>query len=581
MLGSTLFILLFVTVLGIQSLFLTSAYTVLNPNLNPICEMWFAKENPEIRLEIRVTPPHNTSALELIRPSEMVSEPINGLTLISDDKTLQCLVPVINDSSNQRPPRLNRPYRFLIAAECRNLPLSLSWISHQPEVDIPLKFQLNSIIESQTHFLGEAILPAWSGPARKIICRRPLFEHLSSHCSGLDSRGGHVAVTGLDYLVDNPPSESSLPYQSGFHQHIPYLVYPKAPANRPVFFGDLHVHTAFSDARIPVSPDQALKYARFTSLLDFAAITDHAENVFREPLTEREIALTHHAIMEHTIPLEFSAFFGFEWTSTWNNPQSSLGHRNVIFPDLSPLVFSSDQYPDLEEMYKACKNCVGIVHHPMMIWGGFSFESPMVSGFEGPVEVFSTHGNFEKYLPSHGPWFRKNSSIQEGLKRGWKMRLMASSDTHFGHPGLVGFNELSLHDLDGGGIIGVFAPKNTRDELYSAIQRGAYYGTTGPQILLLPKDSQNLNQMFPLEVHGTAPILSLHLIEIHAQGLYEQTVLVNQSAPPEQIEILHHHNQKAVSLFANLNPCQDCLGYYTKIVQEDGHMAYIGPIWIN
>ncbi|MBW7874600.1 MAG: DUF3604 domain-containing protein [Candidatus Cloacimonetes bacterium] len=567
--------------LGIQSLFLSSAYTVLNPSLSPACEMWFVQDKTQIRLEIRVTPHPEASALELIRPSEMVSEPIKGLTLISDDRTLQCLLPIINESAKQRPPRLNRPYRFFIAPECRNLPLSLSWISHHPEVDVPLRFQLSSIVQSQKHFLGEALLPPSVGPARKIICRRPVFDHLSPLCSGLDSRGSQVPVTGLEYLFLQPAFETSLPSQSGLHNDVPYLLYPKAPSRRPVFFGDLHVHTAFSDARIPVNPDQALKYARFTSLLDFAAITDHAENVFREPLTEREIALTHHAIMEHTIPLEFSAFFGFEWTSTWNNPDSAFGHRNVIYPDLNPNVFSSDQYPDLSEMYQACKDCIGIVHHPMMIWGGYSFKSPVISGFEGPVEVFSTHGNFEKHLPSHSPWFRKDSSVQEGLKRGWKMRLMASSDTHFGHPGLVRFPELSLHDLDGGGVIGVFAPKNTKENIYAAIQKGTFYGTTGPQILLLPSDSESLSQIFPLEVHGTAPIASLHLVEIYPQGLYEQTILLNQNTPLDLIQVLHQHDKKTISLLANMRPCTDCLGYYTKIVQEDGHMAYIGPVWIN
>src|SRR5688572_7347523 len=75
----------------------------------------------------------------------------------------------------------------------------------------------------------------------------------------------------------------------------PLLAQPAASQLRTAYYGDLHVHTAFSfDAYIlgtGTTPDQAYRFARGEPVeymgrqmqrrwpLDFMAVTDHAENL--------------------------------------------------------------------------------------------------------------------------------------------------------------------------------------------------------------------------------------------------------------------------------------------------------------
>ena len=101
---------------------------------------------------------------------------------------------------------------------------------------------------------------------------------------------------------------------------------------------------------------------------------------------------------------------------------------------------------------------------------------------EGPqtpfVEIFSRHGGSEGSVGPFGMYHDMGprdygGSMEAGLRRGLRFGIVASSDSHAGHPG--GF---------GDGRLAVLARALTRDELWEAIRSRRVYATTGANILL-------------------------------------------------------------------------------------------------
>ena len=115
-----------------------------------------------------------------------------------------------------------------------------------------------------------------------------------------------------------------------------------------IFFGDLHVHTTFSqDAflfSLPViqgegahPPADACNFARFCSSLDFFSITDHAEGLTKEMWEDTIKSIKNCDAVSHDDQKDLIAFAGWEWTQMSSTPETHYGHKNVILRDLDNL----------------------------------------------------------------------------------------------------------------------------------------------------------------------------------------------------------------------------------------------------
>jgi hypothetical protein len=97
------------------------------------------------------------------------------------------------------------------------------------------------------------------------------------------------------------------------------------------------------------------------------------------------------------------------------------------------------------------------------------------------VEMYSLHGSSEepggiRPLLTTGSWMgpgASGGSVQEGLARGYKLGIIASSDAHADHPG--------AYDL---GLVAAYADELTRRSLWTAFQQKRVYGVTGDRIAL-------------------------------------------------------------------------------------------------
>ena len=135
------------------------------------------------------------------------------------------------------------------------------------------------------------------------------------------------------------------------------LVYSPRPIDvnslteKQIFFGDLHVHTTFSQDAFLFSlpmlqgegahpPSDACNFARFCSSLDFFSITDHAEGMTKKMWDDSIESIRNCDAISEGINKDLVVFAGWEWTQMGLSPDTHFGHKNVILRDL-------DNVPDV------------------------------------------------------------------------------------------------------------------------------------------------------------------------------------------------------------------------------------------
>jgi hypothetical protein len=250
-----------------------------------------------------------------------------------------------------------------------------------------------------------------------------------------------------------------------------------------VFWGDIHMHTALSDGN--GSHEDNFEIAK--SHLDFWAMTDHAfgEGIFSLDYRKfgkpgRQIINTawdHHQELcrSYEAPGRFIPILGYEWTNFL------YGHHNVYYRDYDQPIRMPVTLPELYAALKGVEAFV-IPHHtgyPKGICGkDWDYHDEILSPF---VEIYSTHGSSETEEGVHpvlstGSWMgpgAEDGCVQAGLARGYKLGIMASTDSHLDHPG--------TYDC---GLTGVYAKELTRAALWEAFRRRRIYALTGDRILL-------------------------------------------------------------------------------------------------
>jgi hypothetical protein len=248
------------------------------------------------------------------------------------------------------------------------------------------------------------------------------------------------------------------------------------------YWGEIHTHTALSDGN--GSPEDNFAIAR--SHLDFWAMADHAfdEDVFK--LDYRTMGPERHLLNEkwdeiqelcrvHEEPGEFIPLLAYEWTNF------QYGHHNVYYLAYDEPIRMP---PTLPELYESLRDVEALVipHHggyPVGICGkDWDYHDEGMTPF---AEIYSFHGSSEepggiRPLLTPGSWMGpggSGGSVRDGLDRGYRLGIMASSDSHGDHPG--------AYD---NGLIAAYAPELTRQSLWETFRGKRVYGVTGDRITL-------------------------------------------------------------------------------------------------
>ncbi len=365
-----------------------------------------------------------------------------------------------------------------------------------------------------------------------------------------------------------------------------------ASSDKPrTYFGSIHNHSIISDGLN--TPEGTAAYARDISNFDFFSLSDHVSwtdweydpVLIRSDLDSSEWEDIAQVMRSFNEPGSFVTLLGFEWTT------NAYGDKCFYFlDDTAPYrEFPADQ----EGFYRGLEGeRVTVITHTML----------GVPGMRGPrwqftnenlervMEIASFHGIFEyggnEYAISPGdkcPWSWVPDFVVRGnyaesvLRRGLRLGFVAGSDDHSGKPG-AGVAGCLTYSIDG---LTAYRDINLdRETLFNNIESRSVYATTGARILLdFTVNGRGMGEEFDLSPD------SPRYIEVHVHG----------EAPVREVAVIREVPQEPVKVWTFDPPLLDTgllewtdmdsltgsTWYYLRVKQEDHHLAWSSPVWID
>jgi hypothetical protein len=320
-----------------------------------------------------------------------------------------------------------------------------------------------------------------------------------------------------------------------------------------VYYGHLHNHCNVSDGL--QTPDYAYNYAKTTGDLDFFSLSDHSSAITTAEWTAMKTAAD-----KYNEPNVFTAFRGFEWTS------SLLGHVAVInSTDYISTTAPANTFDGLCNWLNT-NECIAFFNHPGRYNStGLEFGNFSTTPTEKIVgmELWNKADRFDIYYYTDG-YYTGDGNLgyyDEALTRGWKIGASGSEDNHSGTWGTMAQSKLA-----------VLASANTRTEIMNALKARRFFTTYDKNLAVSFKIGGN--EMGSTVVAGPYQVqiqLSdtdgemISKIELIKNGLVLNTWKPNTSNPSILSSLLCAKNEY----------------YYIRVLQADGDEAISSPIFIS
>ncbi len=250
--------------------------------------------------------------------------------------------------------------------------------------------------------------------------------------------------------------------------HNPIAVSSEPPAAQ-IAWGDAHAQSVIGCGVRSI--DDYFRHARDFAATDFGS---HQANCFL--VSNEEWVETQRATQAANADGRFVALLGVEWSAAGRLG----GDHNLYFPgDAAELRRCSHQFVtdksdigtdlahvnDLHAHYRGTDTLLAV--HVGGRTADLQFHEP---GLDRLLEVHSTHATSE--------WF-----LFEALKRGYRMGVVAGSDSVDGRPGASHPGRMGVRNLRGG-LTAVEVPQLTRTALWTALKARRCWATTGERIVL-------------------------------------------------------------------------------------------------
>lgn len=319
---------------------------------------------------------------------------------------------------------------------------------------------------------------------------------------------------------------------------------------------------------------ECYRYARDIAALDFCAITD------TQSITKEIWAETVSAAQNMYKPGFFVTFQGTELGDNRN------GHRNVIFsgdepeppvqavsPDERGANVKETMTPNLHQRFSGRQDVILIPHHTKM-WLSWDCYHPEL---EPVLEIHSIWGSGEKAGTDHWGLREMTGGAQEAWARGYRIGVVAGSDTHAGLPG----RSLPAADREDflshrPGYAAVWAEELTRHGIFEALRARRCYGTTGVRIIV-----ETFIEGHPMgsEIAWADPARhrELHINVWGTDELDQITVVKNN----RDVHCFGVKLDQAEVVWCDRTLAVDGDYYYIRVVQKDGNRAWTSPVWIR
>ncbi len=346
-----------------------------------------------------------------------------------------------------------------------------------------------------------------------------------------------------------------------------------------VYYGDLHVHTAYSDGS--GSFDDVFTLYRHVYRRDFVAITDHdALRAGDNHFSAGEWAYLKALNEIYNSPGEFVTLNGYEWThSTWSGRQDSasrIGHKNVYFRGGEESPFFSHkgkQSYNPESLFRKLHeaDAIAFPHHPA--WGGMTWEDHDPD-IQTNYEIISIHGANESMgnLPIPHRGGMPGTFAQDGLAKGAVVGFVGGSDSHgLYYHAHEGWRE----DPYKGGMTGVLLEGSlTRENVWDALKRRRNYATAGEKYYL--EFFINGAPMGSVITTSLPPVISF---EARSDKLvYAYVIRDNKErfiSGPVDMRMARYTGVVDDTVEPGLH------FYYLRVIYKDGTAAWSSPIWVD
>lgn len=291
----------------------------------------------------------------------------------------------------------------------------------------------------------------------------------------------------------------------------------------------------------------------------------------------------------------FTTFLGVQWEG---DPKTE-GLRLIVYPkDNKPILRKKElKYSTLKKIYKSFspKEIISIPSFTMAKGVEYNFDQ-FDPDFERVVEIYNAWGSSEMSKKEGNPrpisatTGRPESAegaIQKALQRNLRFGFVAGGlDDRGAYTGLFDSDQEQYSP----GLTGIVAPAYTREALFEALYQRSCYATTGPRIIVglyiagMPmgkeistanKPGLAVNRHLSGYVAGTTKLKSVEIIRngkvIHTYNPdnYFLEFAYDDMTPLEK-SVIPTKDKKPPFVY-----------YYLRVTQEDGHMAWSSPIWID
>jgi hypothetical protein len=269
---------------------------------------------------------------------------------------------------------------------------------------------------------------------------------------------------------------------------------------------------------------------------------------------------------------KFIVLPGFEWSGNTCNG----GDRNVIFLNNNEPIFRSSRA--LLSNSKNITNTPSVLNLFKNLSGKNAF---IIAHAGGRPANLSKHDNvLEKLVEVYSTWGNSEWLLTEALSKGFKVGAVANSDGHTGRPGAE-FPTFNLF-RNQGGLTCVLSETLTRKNIFNALRSRHCYATTGTRIFLDVKlrDNKTSRSWLMGDECYLRPNPSLELI-INVIGTNKlRTIIINDGNKTVETQSCSNKIQliikRRLDMFEHGNH-----QIFVKIVQQDGHMAWSSPIFLN
>jgi hypothetical protein len=273
-------------------------------------------------------------------------------------------------------------------------------------------------------------------------------------------------------------------------------------------------------------------------------------------------------------PGRFVTFCGYELSV----PEESQDHRNAYFlnsADAILLNWRDEKFRTQESWFNALKKKqVMLIPHPHINRTNWDYHCPEL---EPVAEICSDKGISEESdplkikTPSRG-------GIRKGLRRGYRLGIIASGDYHFNIPGRnypckvkTGYSGATTHK---GGYMAVLVGELSREAVWNALKQRHCYATTGARIIL---DFAIDNHLMG-EEYISSEVRNIH-IQVIGTNVIDKIELIKNS------RVIHAYKGRGMKITLALRDMptegEDRDYYYLKVKQTDGEIAWSDPIWVS